>query len=334
MIDFGRAIQTAWERMIIILFQPFDIGKWGLIGLNAFLALLAEGGVSLNNPFPSGNQGTTRTTYTYNSTPEALRALKQFTTWASDIQNNPWVKIFLCFLAAYFVIWLVLTWVGCRAQFVLLDNIVRNRAALAEPWRRYARQGNVWYLFHLALSLLSVLAIGATGALFVFLNWAWINAARDPAGGEIATVIAGVLVFLLVTLVVGIIQFLIRAIVQPIYFKQTMGLGAALLAAMSLLLTRPLSIFVYLLLSFALALVAGVVVCLTVAVAFCASFSLICCVSCFPFVGSMLLSLLLCQLILPVIIFQRCFQLSVLEQFGPQYDVFRVDLPPTPTTGY
>ncbi len=332
MIDFGRALQTAWERMCVILFAPFDIGKWGLLGFNAFLALLAEGGVSINNPIPSSNNQ--KTSFEYSSTTQALHAFKQFTTWASDLPNNPELKILLCLGATYVVVWLVLTWVGCRGQFVFLDNIVRNRAALAEPWQRYGREGNIWFAFHLGLVLLWSLCAAAAAGVFLFLNWGWIRSERNPGGAEIATLIVTTLVFFVLGIIGIAIHFLIRSMVQPLYFKQTMGLGAALLAVMSLVVTRPISIFVYLVLDFALTILSGFIACFILVFAFCATLSIVCWVSCFPFIGSMMLSMVLCQLILPLLVFQRYFQLGVLEQFGPAYDVFSVDLPPPPAPGY
>jgi hypothetical protein len=47
----------------------------------------------------------------------------------------------------------------------------------------------------------------------------------------------------------------------------------------------------------------------------------------------MLMSLVICQLVLPVLIFTRCFQLDCLAQFGPEYDVFTVDVPPGAAPG-
>jgi hypothetical protein len=323
-IDFTRALESAWERMVIILFRPFDPAKWGLMGFIAFLAVLAEGGVNFNNPLPMGRQNTTTTTHTYQSLPAALHAFKQFTAWLGTLSGNPWLALFVALGALYVVLWLVLNWVGCRAEFVFIDNIVRNRAALVWPWKYYARQGNVWFLFHLGLTLLYVVLVGTTVAAFLFLNWAWINGERDPNPGEYLVVGMSLLVFAVASILGGIVLFLIRSLVQPLYFKQTMGLGQALTAVLSLIFTQPLSLFVYLLLSFAIGLAAGLVACLI----FCATCCVIIWVSCVPFAGSLLLSAVLCQLILPILVFTRCFQLDCLAQFGPQYDVWNV--PPAP----
>jgi len=93
------------------------------------------------------------------------------------------------------------------------------------------------------------------------------------------------------------------------------------------------SILIYLVLSFAIAIAAAFIACVAFACVFCGTLSIICWVSCFPFIGAMLLNMLLCQVILPLLVFQRCFQLGVLEQFGPEYDVFNVDAPPPPMAG-
>ena len=287
--------------------------------------MLAEGGVSFNNPL--SGMGQNPKTQPYTTYPHNAQALKQFTVWVSDLPNNPWLKFMILLALGYVVIWLVLNWVGCRAQFVLLDNIVRNRAALAEPWQRYSQQGNVWFLFHLVLVVVAFLFLATAGGVFLLLNWSWMSAGRDPAGTEAVTIGVLALVFGILGIIGTAVLFLIRTLVQPLYFKQTMSLGTALLAVMTLVFTRPLSIFIYLLVSFGITLVSGIIACLVFACAFCGTLSIICWVSCFPFIGGMLLNMLLCQVILPLLVFQRCFQLGVLEQFGPQYDVFSVDAP-------
>ncbi len=51
MINFTRAFDSAWERMSIILFRPFDLGKWFVIGFGAFLAGLLSGGNGFNSSY-------------------------------------------------------------------------------------------------------------------------------------------------------------------------------------------------------------------------------------------------------------------------------------------
>jgi hypothetical protein len=51
---------------------------------------------------------------------------------------------------------------------------------------------------------------------------------------------------------------------------------------------------------------------------------IICCVTCcigmLPYIGTVIL--------LPVLIYVKCFTLDCLAQFGPEYDVWTVDVPP------
>jgi len=320
MINFTRALELAWQRVEIILFRPLDANKWFILGLNAFLALLAEGGVVINNPIST--QGQTRS-YTYHSLPAALHAFKQLISWLTSFALSPWVALYVALAFIYLIVWLALNWVGSRAQFMFLDNIVRNRPAISWPWHRYARQGNIWFLFHLGLVLFSVVFFAGTIGAFLVLNWSWINQERSPQGSELAMVIGLLLGISVLWILYAAVVFLVQSLVLPLYFKQTMGLGAALLAVGRLIVTRPLSIVVYLLISFALT-VAGTILSM---VAFCLICCLICWLAIIPFVGSMMLSFVLCQLILPVLIYYRCFQLDCLAQFGPEYDVWTVDVP-------
>jgi hypothetical protein len=323
MINFTRAFESAWERTQIILFRPFDSGKWFVIGFNAFLALFAEGGVAINNTLPFQGQNQSYA-FTYHSFPAALHAAKQLISWAASFATSPWLALYVALGLAYLVVWVALNWVGCRAEFLFLDNIVRNRAAISWPWHRYARQGNGWFIFHLGVLLVSCLFFLAAAGAFLALNWPWINGERDPSGGEAAVLALFLLVLFGLWIVYATAMFLIRSFALPLYFKQSMGLGAALLAVARLTATHPLGILCYVLISGLLAIAGGI---LSFSI-FCVVCCVICWLACIPFVGSMLLSLILCQLVLPVLIFFRCFQLDCLAQFGPDYDVWTVDVPP------
>jgi len=321
-ISFSRALESAWQRVEIILFRPFDAWKWFVIGFNAFLALLAEGGIAINDPISFNNQ---TQTYNYQTLPALLHALKQSISWLQSFAVSPWLMLYVVGAFIYLIVWLVLTWVGSRGEFLLLDNIVRNRPAVSWPWHRYARQGNVWFLFHLGLTLLSVIFFLSSVGAFLALNWSWIQAERNPYGSEVAVLACLLLAIFFLWTVYAVVMFLIQSLVLPLYFKQSMSLGAALLAVCRLIVAHPISLVVYLLASFVLAFVGGILTIVVLCLACC----LICWLACVPFIGSMLLTFVLCQLILPILIFYRCFQLDCLAQFGPEYDVWTVDVPPT-----
>ena len=322
MINFTRAFDTAWERTHIILFRPFDGTKWFFIGFNAFLVLLAEGGVAINRSSPFSSQNS-HFNYSYHSFPALLRDLKQMVAEMGTLTTSAWLALYIIAAVVYVIVWLALNWVGCRGEFMFLDNIVRNRAAVAWPWQHYARQGNRWFLFHLGLTAISLGLLVASGGAFLGANWSWINGERSPVGNEIGMLIGDLLVSAAVWIVFTAALFLLRSFVIPIYFKQRLGLGASLLAGARLLAVDPVSIGLYVLISAVLSLAGGLLVVLVVCVVCC----LICWLACIPLLGTMLLSFVVCQLSLPVLVFYRCFQLDCLAQFGPEYDVWTVDVP-------
>src|SRR5207244_11794313 len=76
-------------------------------------------------------------------------------------QLKPWLQIAVAFFALLiFVLIIVLMWLKARGNFIFTDCIVRNRAAIVEPWREYRKEGNSYFLFFLAL-ILAVLVLAA-----------------------------------------------------------------------------------------------------------------------------------------------------------------------------
>ncbi|MCX7830028.1 MAG: hypothetical protein N2445_03080, partial [Acidobacteria bacterium] len=56
-VSIDNALKNGFKRMAYILFKPFDLTKWLIIGFASFLASLGQGGGGLRLNFPSGNLG-------------------------------------------------------------------------------------------------------------------------------------------------------------------------------------------------------------------------------------------------------------------------------------
>ena len=200
---------------------------------------------------------------------------------------------------------------------------MRNRAAIAIPWKHYARQGNIWFLVRIGIVIVSSIFSTAIVISMGAANWTWINAERYPHGGEITLLVGTGAIALLLFAGEAILLFFLYAMVLPLYFKQRMSLGGSIAAVARIIAARPLDIVLYLLVSFLLYLVLVFLVLLLI-LATC------CCIACLayvPFVGSLMVGALFCQVLLPTIVFWRCFQLDILAQFGPEFDVWTVDIP-------
>jgi hypothetical protein len=319
MINFTRAFDSAWERMHVILFRPFDFGKWCAIGLSAFLAGLLEGGNGFNSSFQGNFNNDSFNAGSSSSSGSDTTTQFDFHKVFSSIYQafagwEGWLIVLLVIVIFGFVICLSLLiyWLGSRGEFMFLDNIVRNRASIAWPWQYYARQANSlfgFYLFFLACSFaifLPLIALMIVACIPAFQGHRW------PEGGEIVALIVLGLLYLVFAIVLGVVLFVFREFGVPLMFRQGLLARPAFWEVLGLVRQHPGSVAVFVLLRIAIfigvAVISVILCCFT------------CCLYIIPYVGTVML--------LPVLIFVRCFTLDCLAQFGPRYEVWTVDVPP------
>jgi membrane-anchored glycerophosphoryl diester phosphodiesterase (GDPDase) len=72
----------------------------------------------------------------------------------------------LCGFVLFFIV--VVTWLKARGNFIFTDCIVRNRGAIAEPWREYRKEGNSYFKFQLAIIFASIAGFAAVVPTLVF----------------------------------------------------------------------------------------------------------------------------------------------------------------------
>jgi hypothetical protein len=317
MINFTRAFDSAWERMHVILFRPFAFGKWCAIGLSAFLAGLLQGGNGFNGSFnlPSNNT-------VFPKAPQSSKLeIQQFDTSLGHFFSSMQLGLLIFFGVLIFIFIFgfifLLYWLGARGQFMFLDNIVRNRGAISWPWQYYKRQANSLFLFYLlifALSIVVILILGGIGvvtAIPLFVNH------RTPDGWEIGIFGVIALVYLLLCLVFGVVFFLFREFGVPLMFRNGLKAREAFVATLGLLQQHPGSMAIFILLRIAIFIgvaILSVIIC-------CFTF----CIGMLPYIGTVIL--------LPVLIYVKCFTLDCLAQVGPEYDVWTVDVPPAGPAG-
>jgi hypothetical protein len=309
-IDFTRAFCSAWERMLVILFRPFDFVRWLTIGFSAFLAGLLTGGNGFNGSFnapTSSNFSPPNQATLQHSAHQAMTAL-------SVLQTGMFAFLALTIFVVGLAISLLMYWLGARGQFLLLDNIVRNRAAIAEPWTRYARQANRVFFFQLlclAAGMAVMLVLGIPALLTGIFGLAYHAWPKDAAIGVLITLGA---VYFAVSLLFFCFIFLFQEWGIPLIFRHDLTLRAAMAETWGIVRRWPGPIALFLLLRVALALaffVCSVIVC-------CAT----CCVAGLPYIGTVVL--------LPALVYLKCFSLDCLAQLGPEYDIWTVDVPPVP----
>lgn len=312
-INFTQAFDRAWERMHVILFRPFNFGKWCAIGLSAFLAGFLEGGNGVNGSYNQdlGNNSSTQS-LPYKA-PDFQHITTDFNHLLAGMTFGLIVLAGLAIIALVFAFILLLYWLGARGQFMFLDNLVRNRGAIGWPWHYYARQANSLFFFYVLLMLatfailLPFVGIGIIMGLPLFQQHRW------PHGGEIGEFVILALAYFAAAVAIAFITFIFREFGIPLMFRQGLPARKAFAATLQLLQQHTGSVVIFVLLRiaifFAVAIVSAILCCAT------------CCAEMIPYIGTVIL--------LPVVVYVRCFTLDCLAQFGPEYDVWTVDVAPT-----
>ena len=300
-ISFSRPLGQAWDHMTGLLFRPFDLGRWCVLGFTAFLAGLVGGDAS-------GSSGW-RLQEALDLAPD--RPLREWPDAVLDTLRDPaidgWSVVLVAMLVlAGLVLALVLTWVGSRGQFMFLDNLAHRRSEVTEPWRRFRAEGDSLFLWQLVYGLVVVLVLGLVGGAFLVAV-----AALDP--GE-----SGSLALLPVCVVLGMVGFLLLAglayvefflvhLVVPIMHRRRIGCTAAWGVFGAEFRRRPWPFVLYGLLHLGIGLLAGAVLLGAGLLTCCLGLLLLA----IPYVGTVLS--------LPLPVFVRALDLAWLGQFGPGF---------------
>jgi hypothetical protein len=307
-ISYTAPLRRAWQRMQAMLFRPFLLEKWLVIGLSAFMAnLLRTGGGFLgwNNGFPSR----------HTSPPHAERALEAAHDQLLALLDKPVVLLLIAAgLVMAGILLLLCTWVGARARFVFLENVITGRGAFVEPWGRHGRLGHSLFLWYAAISFAWLLPIGAAAAPF----WNSIVSALAGTGfvwPALPGVVIGIGAALLLSALLAFVTFMVSEFVVPLMLMYDEGASRAWARFWPLLMSHIGEFIAYTLFV--------MVVWMAVSVALLVAGIATCCIGLLlmmtPYVASVLL--------LPLEVTARAFGPEFLSQFGPEWDLFAARAP-------
>jgi hypothetical protein len=296
-IEIFKPFGEAFELMKKILFQPFDLKKWLVIGFAAWLANLAGGG--------GGGGG-------FNYPDNERKEAHKLSETIGQIPQ-PVLIIGICVLICVVLLLIVLfAWLRARGRFILVDCIARNRAAIVEPWKEFRAEGNNFFLFSLlvVLALIAVIVIAGLLLIVPFIPWG------DQAQPGVAFWI-GLSLFMFVAVCLAFVWALASQLMVPIMYRQRCPARLAFAQAVDLVSSHPGPMLLYVLF---LLLLAVAVIMISCAVT-CAT----CCIAAIPYVGTVIL--------LPIPVTLGAFSLLFLRQFGPDYDVWTGLMPPEISPG-
>jgi hypothetical protein len=297
-LSISDPISAALERTKLILFKPFDIGKWFVLGFCAFLSQCGEGGGG-NFNVPTGGGGRGGGAGGTGPTPQEIMNL---------IKANLGIIIAIAIIALVVVLAIsaLITWLKSRGKFMFLDGIARNRGAVVEPWNQFRELGNSLFMFSFAFGLIAMVAMMGVIALGVGLAWPDIKSQRFGESAIAGLVVGGGLLVALLILLTVITLLLEDFVVPAMYLRQQRVMQAWSTVRQELLSGHVGSIVLFYLMKIVLAIAVGVIG----LVATCAT----CCVAALPYIGTVIL--------LPLIVFMRCYTLCFIEQYGPDWRIF------------
>ena len=304
-------ITPAIERVKLILFRPFDLGKWFVIGFCAWLAYLGSGG-------GGGGSGGGPHYNVPREQPEAKEQIRQGIETARDyVSNNMYwiIPVAVTVVVLIILIGLLIAWLNSRGKFMFLHCVATNKAQVAVPWHKFRQQGNSLFLFRIVLGIIGLLVVVVPVIAIVVLVIMMIS---GSAPGIVS--IPGIIIMGLIIFVFSMLLFLVKKFtfdfVVPIMSLRMARCTAGWREFMTILSANKLRFALYLLFQIVIRIVIGVIV----GIGFCIGCCL-CCASCLllvPYIGTVIL--------LPVLVFSRAYSLYYLQQYGPQFDVFRTEI--------
>jgi hypothetical protein len=297
-ISVVAPVGEAIEKTKQLLFKPFNLEKWFVLGFCAWLATLFNSGVS----FPNLNYGHHDSSGGLSNITETIR------------ENLLVIGIVGSIIAIFILaITFVLLWLNCRGHFMFIDCLAKNKAQIAEPWKNYKQQANSLFWFRLLFGILCTFVMLAFIVPIIFLGIAC-SANKDAIVVLVLSIVAIVLLIIIAAIIFGIIKAVTMDFVAQVMYIHRMKTIEAWKYFWPDFKQHFWKIILYYLFKFLIGLAVGTIVLTTMFVA--------CCCLCgigillfVPYIGTVIL--------LPIHSFIRLYPLCFLRQFGDAYDVFR-----------
>ncbi len=313
-------ISPAIERVKTVLFQPFVLQRWFVIGFCAWLAFLGSGGGGVPTNFPSEQQ------LDEPQFQEFLHQVEEF------VVNNLFWIIPLAITVVLFIIALMvlLTWLSSRGRFMFLHCVALNKAEIKAPWQKFGTQGNSLFLFRIVLGVISFAVIMLLVALLIVIGVLLFAGGGGPNPlGIILMVLLAIFLVIPTLIFFALIDKFTMDFVVPIMFLRQGTCMAAWREFWQLLTGNKGRFTIYILFQILIFLAVGIigasVACVFTILLSCVTCGIACCFMMMPLINILFFLVygyIITVLLLPLSVFQRSYSLIYLRQYDPGYDVF------------
>ena len=315
-IGYLAPLRRGWTRTRRLLFSPFDLGRWIVLGFAAFLASVTDLWESFGSGLDFNLDDTDGET--------VRRIVEEGATYVFDkvhlLIAGAGLYLAASIAVGLLLIYLVLLWVGSRGKFILLDDLAHRRARITEPWKGFRAAGNSLFRFRLVFDVLNnLLILGfVLTALIVFVPSIVEERLLPVSVGSLAVALwVG-----LVLLVIGAyIKVFLENFVIPIMYRDRVGVLEAWRRFGGLFREYTMEFLLFGVFVLVFWLAVGTAVLLFGFATCCVGYIILA----IPYLESVLL--------LPVTLTYRGLGPEFLAQFGPGHRVFPEEAPPPPPAG-
>jgi MFS family permease len=296
-IEYFEPLSRAWNRMKMALFKPFDLTKWFVIGFSAFLAGLTEGGRGPN--FSNAGEDA------------SFREFIEFpnTAWEWLVDHPGWFIAIVSIVVVLFALAITFTWLSSRGNFMFLDNVARDKAEIAKPWKLYKTEGNSLFLWRLCFGLICF-TLFIMFFTFFFTTGALIYRESHYRNVPIPFLVGMGLLFFFMLIIIGYISMFLTSFVVPIMYKNKIKTTQAWSRFLSLFGKHAFHFILFGIFAFFLTVIFVILMLIAGLLTCCIGLLLLI----IPYIGTVVS--------LPIWYTLRAFSLEYLAQFGPEYDVF------------
>lgn len=298
-VSYWSALVNSWNRMVKMLFRPFSINKWFILGFSAFLAHLLDF-EGKKSSFEDNNISDLDHIFNF---PDEVKH------W---IDVNPdWFALIVAGIAAIIMTGILLTWLSSRGKFMFLDNIVKDHTLIKKPWKEFKHCANSLFFWRMGYGLVLIAIFGGfLSYAFIELRQMYLDYASDS--DMIAEALRMGVFFLILLLFSSYISLFLDDFVIPLMYKSKSKVWIGWSRFLPLLTANFFTFILYgLFVIFMYIAVAVVVVAVSL---------LTCCIGVvflvIPYISSVIT--------LPVTVLFRSLGPEFIQQFGSEYQIFAV----------
>jgi len=273
MVKFDEIISASLEWTTAVLFRPFSPKKWLILTFVAFLAGSIAGGNSHSNF--SGKSSRKREASAVQQYQEKsfqtakISAPRQKSVSRDELKSffkkpasSSVVFIIVLAVIAGIVLFLLLMWICSRFYFIFLEDVAKNDASIAAPFKSNKTAGNSFFKFNL-IFLVFIICIIALIIFLGFMSLSGIGAFKENASPGffkiLTAILPAILLFILFIIACALIVLIMNDFVTIVMFKDRIKIIPAIKKVFSILALNKLNFTLYVLIKIGLAIVSSII---------------------------------------------------------------------------